>query len=76
MSNKRKAEFVNGNFGIQSFWGAHGEILPRTKLMPKGTICPEFQIQQPGRVPTTVAHKSLIIWSCIMDHQKTERVTY
>jgi hypothetical protein len=26
MSNQRKAEFVNGNFGIQSFWGGHGKI--------------------------------------------------
>jgi hypothetical protein len=25
MSSK-KAEFVNGNFGIQTFWGGHGEI--------------------------------------------------
>jgi hypothetical protein len=23
MSNQRKAEFVNGNFGIQSFWEGH-----------------------------------------------------
>jgi hypothetical protein len=26
MSNQRKAEFINGNFGIQSFWGGHGKI--------------------------------------------------
>jgi hypothetical protein len=25
MSNQRKAEFVNGNFGIQSFWKGHGK---------------------------------------------------
>jgi hypothetical protein len=30
MSNQRKAEFVNGNFGIQSFWGGYGEISPKT----------------------------------------------
>jgi hypothetical protein len=26
MSNQRKAEFVSGNFGIQSFWGGYGEF--------------------------------------------------
>jgi hypothetical protein len=25
MSNQRKAEFVNGNFCIQSFWEGHGK---------------------------------------------------
>jgi hypothetical protein len=25
MSNQRKAEFVNGKFGIQSFWEGHGK---------------------------------------------------
>jgi hypothetical protein len=26
MSNQKKAEFVNNNFGMQSFWGGHGKI--------------------------------------------------
>jgi hypothetical protein len=42
MSNQRKAVFVNGVFYIQSFWGGHGEISPRSGLMPKGTVCPDF----------------------------------
>jgi hypothetical protein len=25
MSNQRKVEFINGNFGIQSFWESHGK---------------------------------------------------
>jgi hypothetical protein len=25
MSNQKKAEIVNGNFGIQRFWEGHGE---------------------------------------------------
>jgi hypothetical protein len=42
MSNQKKAELVNDNFGIQSFWGGHGEILLRARFMPKGTVCPEI----------------------------------
>jgi hypothetical protein len=30
MSNHWKGEFVNGNFGIQSFWRGHGKILPKS----------------------------------------------
>jgi hypothetical protein len=30
MSNQRKAEFIIGNFGIQSLWGGHGEILSKS----------------------------------------------
>jgi hypothetical protein len=29
MSNQRKAELVNGKFGIQSFWGGRGKILSK-----------------------------------------------
>jgi hypothetical protein len=25
MSNQRKTKFINGSFGIQSFWEGHGE---------------------------------------------------
>jgi DNA-binding winged helix-turn-helix (wHTH) protein len=44
--------------------------------MPKGTVCLEFLIQQPGQVPTVITHESLTVWSWEMDHQKDERVTY
>jgi hypothetical protein len=44
MSNRMKAEFIGNDFGIQCFWVDHGEISPRTYLMPKGTIYPEFLI--------------------------------
>jgi hypothetical protein len=50
MSNQRKAEFVNSALCIQSFWGAHGKISPKTLFVPKGAICPEFPIQPTGRV--------------------------
>jgi hypothetical protein len=32
MSNQRKAEFVHGNFGIQSFWEGHGKNLSNSDL--------------------------------------------
>jgi hypothetical protein len=35
MSNQREAEFVIGNFGIQSFWEGHGEILSNPDLDQK-----------------------------------------
>jgi hypothetical protein len=44
--------------------------------MPKGTVCLEFPIQQPSRVPTIITRKSLTVWSQKMDHQKAERVAY
>jgi hypothetical protein len=33
MSIQRKAEFVGDIFHMRSFWGAHGEILPRACFM-------------------------------------------
>jgi hypothetical protein len=42
MSNQRKAEFVNGDFCMQSSWGDHGEISPKARLMSKGVVCPDF----------------------------------
>jgi hypothetical protein len=54
MSNQWKTEFVNSDFGIQSFWGGYGKILPKSWLMPKGIVCPELPIQQPGWVPIIV----------------------
>jgi hypothetical protein len=76
MGNRRKVGVAKDNFGIQSFWGGHGKISPRSRLMPKGTVCPEFSIQQTSRVLTIITHKSLTIWSWIMDHRKAKRVAY
>jgi hypothetical protein len=42
MSNQRKAELIHGVFRIQSFWRGHDEFSPRSGLVPKGTICPDF----------------------------------
>jgi hypothetical protein len=42
VSNQQKAELVNDDFGIQSFQGCHGKILPWGQIMPKGQVCPEF----------------------------------
>jgi hypothetical protein len=33
-------------------------------------------IQQPVESPTAVTHKSLTIWSHLMDHRNAERVIY
>jgi hypothetical protein len=35
MSNQRKAEFVNGNFGIQGFWEGHDKNLSNPNLDQK-----------------------------------------
>jgi hypothetical protein len=59
MGDQHKSEVVSEDFGIQSFWGGHGKILPRPGLMPKGTVCPEIPNSETGRVPITVTHKSL-----------------
>jgi hypothetical protein len=76
MSNQKKYEFIGDIFGIQSFWGGHGEILSKTGFIQEGAICPDFLIQQTGRVPTAITGKSLTVWSCFMDHWKAERVVY
>jgi hypothetical protein len=36
MSNQKKDEFTSGIFHIQSFWGGHGEILPKTCFIQEG----------------------------------------
>jgi hypothetical protein len=36
----------------------------------------EMLIQQPVEFPTAVTHKSLTVWSHLMDHQKAERVAH
>jgi hypothetical protein len=76
MSNQLKSEFVDDIFPIQSFWGGHGKISPKTWFIQDGAICPEMLIQQPVEFPTVVTHKSLTVWSHLMDHQKFERVVY
>jgi hypothetical protein len=35
MSNQRKSEFIGDIFHMRSFWGDHGEILPRTCFIQK-----------------------------------------
>jgi hypothetical protein len=35
MSNRRKAEFINGNFGIQGFWEGDGKISSNPDLDQK-----------------------------------------
>jgi hypothetical protein len=76
MSNQRKSEFVSGNFGIQSFWGGHGEISSKFWFRPKGRVCPEFWFSKPVKFPTVVTHKLPTILGRTMDHQKAERVSY
>jgi hypothetical protein len=75
MSNQQKAEFVNDNFYIQSFWCGHGEILPNSLLVPKGAVWPDF-LCKPVKFPTVITHKWLTVWSHIMNHQKAKRVFY
>jgi hypothetical protein len=76
MSNQRKSEFVSGNFGIQSFWGGHGEISSKFWFRPKGRVCPEFWFSKPVKFPTVVTHKLPTVLGRTMDHQKAERVSY
>jgi hypothetical protein len=42
MSNQWKTELIHGVFHIQSFWRGHDEFSPKSGLVPKGTICPDF----------------------------------
>jgi hypothetical protein len=35
---------------------------------------PEMLIQRPAEFPTAVTHKSLTVWSRLMNHRKAERV--
>jgi hypothetical protein len=76
MSNQQKAEFVVNIFCIQSVWGSHGEVSPKTWFIQEGAICSEMLIQQLVEFPTAVTQKSLTVWSRLMDHRKYERVIY
>jgi hypothetical protein len=76
MSYQQKSEFVGDIFCIQSFWGGHGKISPKTWFILDGAFCPEMLIQQPVEFRTAVTRKSLTVWSCLMDHRKPERVVY
>jgi hypothetical protein len=38
MSSQQKSEFVGNIFHIRSFWGGHGEILPKTYFIQEGMI--------------------------------------
>jgi hypothetical protein len=62
MSNQKKAEFVKDIFHIQSFWGSHGEISPKTWFIQEGLVCPDILIQQPIEFLTAVTCKSLTVW--------------
>jgi hypothetical protein len=57
MSNRKKAEFINDIFHIQSLSGGHGEILPKTLFIQEGPVCPEILIQQPVELLTAITHK-------------------
>jgi hypothetical protein len=76
MSNQRKDEIIVSNFGIQSFWEGHDEILPEPWFRRKGPICPEFWFSKPVELPTVVTRKSQTVWDHVMDHRKAERVSY
>jgi hypothetical protein len=76
MSNRQKAEFISDNFRVQSIWGAHGIFLPKIWFIQEGQVYPEILIQQQVEFPTAVTHKSLTIWSHLIDHQNVERVAY
>jgi hypothetical protein len=39
ISNQRKSDFIGDIFCMQSFWGGHGEISPRTCFIQEGMIC-------------------------------------
>jgi hypothetical protein len=53
MNNQKKTEFIDDIFHMQSIWGGHGEISPKTWFIQEGAICPDFLIQQTGRVPNS-----------------------
>jgi hypothetical protein len=76
MSNQKKAEFINGKFCVQCFWGGHGKISPNPWLVPKGAVFPDFWFRKPVEFPIVVTHKWLIVWTDIMDHPKAEWVSY
>jgi hypothetical protein len=40
MGNRREAVLINGIFHMQSFWKGHGKILPKSRFMPEGQVCP------------------------------------
>jgi hypothetical protein len=44
--------------------------------MQDGAICSKMLIQQPVEFSTAVTHKSLTVWSHLIDHWKAERIVY
>jgi hypothetical protein len=76
MSNQRRAESVNENFGIQSYWEGHDKISSKSWFRPEGPSCLEFWFSKLVNLPIVVTRKSLIVWCHIMDHRKGERVSY
>jgi hypothetical protein len=61
MSNQQEAVFVSDIFHMQSFWGGHGKISPRPKLVLKELSVQIFLFQQPDQVLMALAHKLLTV---------------
>jgi hypothetical protein len=56
-----------------------GEVMVKFHQKPdlyRKVDLPEMLIQQSVEFPTVVTHKSLTIWSHLMDHWKADRVVY
>jgi hypothetical protein len=54
-----------------------GEVMAKFHQKPIYTgmyDLPEMLIRQPVEYPTAITHKSLTVWSSLMDHRKAERV--
>jgi hypothetical protein len=55
-----------------------GELMaiffPKNMFYARKYDLPEMLIQRPIEFPTAVTHKSLTVWSHLIDHQKAERV--
>jgi hypothetical protein len=42
MSNQRKVEFIGKIFCMQSFWGGHGKIPPKTCFIQVAMVCQKY----------------------------------
>jgi hypothetical protein len=76
MSNRQKAEFVSDIFCIQSFWEGYDNFFSKNLIHTGRSNLPRNLDSLTGRVSIAVTHKSLTVWSRLLDHQKAERVTY
>jgi hypothetical protein len=55
---------------------AMAKFCQKTYFIQEGAIYLEMLIQQLVEFPAAVTHKSLSVWSRLMDHQRAERVAY